>query len=193
MQPLIALFALLLTGCSIGSQSAPATHPKEGRPFREDAVGYELSLPDALSESGSWTESGNSSSGPFFGSKLDTSIDPPFGQRAVSVKVHHLESACSPSLTGASQTEPLASANGKAEWGKIGLLNAYDAYIDAVCRPFTEGCTQREIFEGTCETKGGAYALCSEKDGKTVVICISQMTDNPKQAQEVFETFRWTK
>jgi hypothetical protein len=36
------------------------------------------------------------------------------------------------------------------------------------------------------------YALCSEKDGKTVVICISQMTDNREQAKEIFETFRWT-
>jgi len=37
-----------------------------------------------------------------------------------------------------------------------------------------------------------AYALCSEKDGKRVVVCIQQMTDNPKLAEEIFSTFRWT-
>lgn len=40
---------------------------------------------------------------------------------------------------------------------------------------------------------GVAYSLCSEKDGKTVVICISQMTDNPQLAEDIFKTFRWTK
>jgi hypothetical protein len=39
---------------------------------------------------------------------------------------------------------------------------------------------------------GSAYALCSGKDGKTVVICISQVTDNPDLARRIFETFRWT-
>ncbi len=37
-----------------------------------------------------------------------------------------------------------------------------------------------------------AYALCSEKDGKTVVICVSQVTDDPDLARSIFETFRWT-
>ncbi len=37
-----------------------------------------------------------------------------------------------------------------------------------------------------------AYALCSEKDGKTVVICLSQVIDDPKMAEEIFNTFRWT-
>lgn len=36
------------------------------------------------------------------------------------------------------------------------------------------------------------YGFCSEKDGKTVVICISQMTDDPDLAKQIFETFRWT-
>jgi hypothetical protein len=37
-----------------------------------------------------------------------------------------------------------------------------------------------------------AYALCSEHNGKTVVICLSQATDDPKMAEEIFSTFRWT-
>jgi hypothetical protein len=46
-------------------------------------------------------------------------------------------------------------------------------------------------WRGEFRTERAAYALCSEKDGKTVVICISQMQDDPKLAQEIFETFRW--
>ncbi len=45
--------------------------------------------------------------------------------------------------------------------------------------------------DGTPEGSNSAYALCSEKDGKTVLICISQLTDNPQLAEEIFKTFRW--
>lgn len=37
-----------------------------------------------------------------------------------------------------------------------------------------------------------AYVLCSEKDGKRVLICISQVTNNPDLAEQIFKTFRWT-
>jgi len=36
-----------------------------------------------------------------------------------------------------------------------------------------------------------SYAFCSERDSKQVVICISQVTDNPELAEEIFKTFRW--
>lgn len=35
------------------------------------------------------------------------------------------------------------------------------------------------------------YALCSQRGDKTVVICLQQMKDDPKQAEEIFSTFRW--
>ncbi|MDD4628949.1 MAG: hypothetical protein PHE68_06230 [Candidatus Peribacteraceae bacterium] len=37
-----------------------------------------------------------------------------------------------------------------------------------------------------------AYVLCSEKNSKRVLICISQVTDNPELAEQIFNTFRWT-
>lgn len=47
-----------------------------------------------------------------------------------------------------------------------------------------------------CRPPGGkdsaAYVFCSEKDGKQVVICISQQTANLALAQKIFSTFRWT-
>ncbi|MDD4319841.1 MAG: hypothetical protein PHW10_05990 [Candidatus Peribacteraceae bacterium] len=49
--------------------------------------------------------------------------------------------------------------------------------MEPYCRP----------FDG-----GAGYALCSEKDGKTVLICVTQVIDNPDLAKQIFETFRWT-
>jgi hypothetical protein len=40
--------------------------------------------------------------------------------------------------------------------------------------------------------KGAKYALCADKGDKTVVICISQMKEDPEMAKEIFESFRWT-
>ncbi|MFA6039392.1 MAG: hypothetical protein WCV62_05590 [Candidatus Peribacteraceae bacterium] len=37
-----------------------------------------------------------------------------------------------------------------------------------------------------------AYAFCTEKEGKQAVICLTQVTDNPQLAEEIFKTFRWT-
>ena len=109
----------------------------------------------------------------------------------------NLADPCSPSLTGASQTERLAHANGKAEWGRLDWTQwrrIDKAYPDALCQVPLEHCGDVDewSYEG-CQKGQAAYALCSEKDGKTVVICISQMTDNPEQAKEIFETFRWTR
>jgi hypothetical protein len=94
--------------------------------------------------------------------------------------------SCSPSLTGASQVEPLVNAKGKTEWGKVDFFEKYkgDGFIDYDGEPPL--CAQPSKAKHR-------YALCSENNGKTVVICISQMTDNPQLAKEIFETFRWTK
>lgn len=95
-----------------------------------------------------------------------------------------LFSLCSPSLTGASQMTTIPITNGKAEWGKTDLreLMKQEGYIPP--------------YDTSTVKCGGApfvYAFCSEKDDKTVVICINQQTDNPELAKEIFETFRWTK
>lgn len=37
-----------------------------------------------------------------------------------------------------------------------------------------------------------AYALCSERGDKRVVVCVEQLTDDPQLAEEIFRSFRWT-
>lgn len=100
----------------------------------------------------------------------------------ILVELYNLKNQiCSSSLHGASETVSLFSSE-NSNWGKVDFfeINGHD-------------------FEGNppiCEPYGGetaeAYVLCSEKDGKTVVICINEMTNNPELAKEIFETFKWT-
>jgi hypothetical protein len=35
------------------------------------------------------------------------------------------------------------------------------------------------------------YAFCAEKNGKTVVICVAQTTDDEAKAKEIFDSFQW--
>lgn len=37
------------------------------------------------------------------------------------------------------------------------------------------------------------YGFCAEKNGKTVVICLNLMKDNPQLAEEIFSSFQWLK
>ena len=101
-------------------------------------------------------------------------------------------SSCSPSITGASRTSPLETTSGKTNWGRV---DAYDTPESLDREPVL--CSPPKVSwlidaEGNAKLESSAYALCSEKDGKTVVICIGQMTDNPEMAKQIFETFRWT-
>ena len=93
-----------------------------------------------------------------------------------------LSTPCTPSLTGVSQSSSLPTANGTATAGRVDFWEMYPMgdfpdMLEPICRP---------------PVTGAAYALCSEKDGKTVVICVSQVTDDPDLARSIFETFRWT-
>lgn len=103
-------------------------------------------------------------------------------------------SPCSPSTLGVSEPKTIALKNSEsAVWGKMMMLNAYDRPIDTVCHITAPECTDEELFEGTCKTQAATYAFCSEKNEKSVVICISQVIDNPDLAKQIFETFRWTR
>ncbi|MDP4008275.1 MAG: hypothetical protein Q8P68_03740, partial [Candidatus Peregrinibacteria bacterium] len=84
-------------------------------------------------------------------------------------------------------------------WGKVyddrGMGNTPSR--DALCGYPQASRECQSIGEG-CDDGVGAYAFCSEKENflgigepKRVVICISQQTDDPKMAEEIFKTFKW--
>ncbi len=115
----------------------------------------------------------------------------PFSQEKIEdwqkvINENFSDFSCSPSLTGASTTTPLPNANGTAEWGRVDFFEKYagEGYVDYM------GETPLCAEPGSAKDR---YALCSHKDGKTVVICISQMTQNEPLAKQIFDTFRWTK
>jgi len=100
---------------------------------------------------------------------------------------------CSSTLTGASQTTSIPNTNGTTGWGRVdyfdtmGYLFEGTAANDVLCRPPAFVFDEYEQKTGSAQ----AYAFCSEKDGKTVLICISQVTDNPELAEQIFSTFQW--
>jgi len=105
--------------------------------------------------------------------------------------------SCSPEVTGVSTSESLAGTNGNTTWGRV---DAFDRPM-ADFPPGTQPLCRPPILEWNYdEAKGGvlrlsndaAYVLCSGRNGKTVLICISQVTDNPALAEQIFMTFRWT-
>ena len=91
---------------------------------------------------------------------------------------------CSPSLTGVSTSKAIENTGGKTTWGGVDF---FDGYFDG------ENPIPEEIPICHPRVNGAAYVLCSEKDEKTLLICISQVTDNPVLAKKIFETFRWIK
>ena len=74
----------------------------------------------------------------------------------------------------------------KIEWGRVDFWDGNEK------EGWDSAGSERIIckVEGTPLPKA-VYAFCSEKEKKTIVICINQMTDNPALAQQIFESFRW--
>lgn len=161
-----------MTGCSTGGQSIgePLNSSIESS-YTESTPFYSVVIP------GDFADRKNDGKTAFFG----------YGEKSKTgntlIKIVDFNDSCSPSVTGASSGATLEKANGKAEWGRVDFWD--------------HGMDYEPGTEPLCRAAGGptgtGYALCSEKDGKTVVICISQMSDNPKLAEDIFKTFRWTK
>lgn len=125
--------------------------------------------------------------------------------------------SCDPNALGIHPSE--WKNDGTAYWGKVTywdneIHGGQDASPSAECMPpniFSQkeyfSCTDvaledRQKGEVSCSVQmrqyevergiNSAYALCSEREGKRVVVCVQQMTDNPKLAEEIFSTFHWT-
>jgi len=109
--------------------------------------------------------------------------NPPFITDYTLEFITILPDFCSPDITGASAPSPIANTNGSTTWGKVDYFDIwkgdFPTSVPPLCRP------------AGGET-GAAYVLCSEKDGKRVLICITQVTDNPKLAEQIFRSFHWT-
>lgn len=194
MKNIYLIFALLLfTSCSRNQQNQfyDSSHSSSSlsntssislpiqKLFSEDILGYQLQLPPEL------IFQANGKAGQVF----DTwNVNKSSTLKDYSVEFYNSGTNCSPTTLGVSKPTDISTADTKTLWGKVDFWKIYggaQGYIDydgphPICN------------EGNGEN-GAAYALCSEKDGKTVLICISQVSDNPGIATQIFDSFKWTK
>lgn len=188
MKTIALIFGIMmLCGCALES---PQSISDRFTIHRDSAFGYLISAPhdfDMYGWDGRVTVTGKTSEHALWNGKKN-SLD------EVTVDVFNLSSSCSPDVTGltSESVSPLPNTGGKTLWGKEPRPSPY-GYSDALCRTMVTTLTKTEYWQNTGIERSAAYVLCSEKDGKTVVICITQMTDNPAIAKQIFETFRWTK
>jgi hypothetical protein len=102
---------------------------------------------------------------------------------------------CSEKFTGASSLESLLNTNGKTIWGRVDAYDSYQPSFPLEQMPFCRPPVLQ--WDANWETgidrisNDAAYVLCSENGDKRVLICVSQVTDNPQLAEEIFRTFRW--
>ncbi len=181
---------LFLAGCSpnsiqqnnnaSSSSGSLMQSPSEWYRYDNDRYMYSVKVPSVVI-------SHNTSMDDYAGFGTFSILDRKPGPQDFTIGIQGLSrsSPCSPSLTGASHTTPLQNANGESEWGKVDVfelqrLEGWQPEYDLS----TVLCTSSLPV---------VYALCSTNGENTVVMCISEQTDNPALAKQIFETFQWTK
>jgi len=151
--------------------------------YMDENYGYEI-IADFNTPKGDWssrTTAAGKTVHSLWNGNLNNGLD-------VFADIYHPNSSCSPRLTGTSQTTEIPNTNGKTYWGRMDVWDNTDgegvefpSYWKEVICPYNEPSSGIQT-----------YALCSEKNNRTVVICMTQQTDNPSLAKQIFETFRWT-
>ncbi len=179
LRPLIiGMFASLLAGCSNG-QPADASRPII---FSDTTKNFSVEIPKNATNK--YLRKDKSAA---FATYLAPTTDYQLSDYLIEIyppeSISTL-SACSPSKLGISQINALPSTSGKAEWGKVDywdkLVKGEPMDLDVICTNY--GIPHIPYI----------YGFCSEKDKRTVVICVNEMQDNPELAKQIFETFRWT-
>lgn len=194
----ILLLLTTLAGCSLGNQRAevpqvisdcfnhtivrdgafqPVYCEDEKRWRRFVGSGYSIMIPGIMFRFGDDSE-------PTFDTNATNDPDEPDDYRSV---IHHLSSTCTSILTGIRFPDDLPGTGGKTIWGREDVWDG----IGNEGWEFPPDWQKIACKKEGIPPPGEIYVLCSEKNAKTVVICISQMKDDPKMAEEIFKTFRW--
>jgi hypothetical protein len=181
----LSALIIILTACTAptvenntggsSSQSSNSISNNFNPNFIDKDLGYSLVVPDQFAAHGAQTRvspAGKKTNHSFWNGHFEDGKD-------MYIDIFNNEPSCNEEIIGISKTEDLFSEDTEATWGKV-TFTGYDYPPNFI------KCTS--IFGDNA----AAYALCSQKNEKTVIICISQATDNPTLAKEIFETFRWT-
>lgn len=108
---------------------------------------------------------------------------------------------CSRYRLGVSRVKHLSNTSGATVWGRVDYWDTYPGESTTprpTCRPpriyySRPNNVSDHIETVTLQNGQGTYALCSTKSDKAILICVSQVTDDPDLARQIFESFRWLK
>lgn len=181
LQQIVALSSLcLLAGCNQSSRLA-VNDSRENKDisgsYLYEAENFLITIPSDYADE---HKTGNSI---FFGYAEDSKT----GDSMIAIE--SLSSVCSPQLDSISEPHQLDNFT---SWGKVDPVGPF-VLPPPICQPpiLNEHENPDPLETGSREY-GAAYALCSEKNGKTVIVCVTQVKDNSEIAQKIFESFRWT-
>ena len=174
------IFLAILVGCAKSNQSIVTdTNSMPSESYQYVTQTYSVIIPS------DFANKQKQASSAFFGYALTSKTGD------VLVSVHDSAPSCAPVAIGIGFPEDMQVPG--AENTIFGRMDSREIYwtMDFPIE-FTDICGP--------QTGEAIYAFCSEKvgdpasaaDDKRVLICISQQTDDPKMAEEIFKTFRWT-
>lgn len=188
---IIGLSGVLLTlvGCQNGAP--PSTSRPDWYSYNNQSVGYFLEVP--IRALISWKEK-SPIDAPQMGFGTYPILTQPLADD-YDIGITQVSNPCTSTIMGTNTIQNYArETGGNTVLGIVtgkGYPYEMHTFDDSLCmppyHPNDEGNYENNhVYDGV-----GAYVLCSEKGEKTVLICISQMTDNPQLAEEIFSTFKW--
>ncbi|MDP4008101.1 MAG: hypothetical protein Q8P68_02820 [Candidatus Peregrinibacteria bacterium] len=192
VQVFLLISFVLFIGCA--NSNGKELYDNGSQEFCDTKKGYCLSAEKTFWGIGAWQESvGMSGQVVEHLTSNDVSID---SQLFTSIEIHHSPPSCGATTTGVVDGTVVEGVGNYAIWGKVFEEEKapFSTYGDALCDyPNVPECNKDADYQNCMATNIGAYAFCSKQDEKRVVICISQQTDDPKMAEEIFKTFKWIK
>lgn len=175
---LISLPVILLIACG-STQREAARDGHSQATYRNDEIGYAVDIPPELSDWGRFVE--GDISGPTFGSPVVNQ------GRAISMNIYH--TAPYPNCDRIGVIHPAVDRVYRGIHTVWGRAEEFAASLDWK-KP---NCALEDGYGNALYTGAyhSSYVFCSDKKGKSVYICLSQVTDSPVLAERIFSTFRW--
>jgi hypothetical protein len=183
----IALVSLLLTACNL--QIVNNDIPKDFFEY-SSPENYILGVPNDFA----FSEYAPSRNYYYFGYPKGNI------RELTTIEIYSNFSSCTPFGLGVSdlkerEVEGTKVWTGLVDGYDVGIMYDYAGHQVPPCVPPDLGfrVTPGDYGDGMERSDASAaYALCSEKDGKRVVVCVQQMMDDPEMAEAIFSTFKWT-
>lgn len=177
---IIGFSLVILFGCTTESPASTPQVQGNWESFCDETMGYCLGAPPEFFGTNAWRESIGSGGYPL--AHISSNSFPLNQSGSMLIEVLHPSqpAACRKKM-GVMNPQTRTQDRAKVLQGRIDFFEIFGHDYERENEPYCRA------YEG-----GAGYALCSEKDGKMVLICISQVTDNPQLAEEIFRTFRWT-